>query len=807
MTGKISKRSTHQLPSEVHAALVETLFVTTGSFVAGLIGGVLVPTIAWLRSKDPIYLVCAFVVLLLTILRLVVFALHRAADEDDRRANAAYWEKLYAVAGISFMTSVGLTAAALCFKQHDAVTTLYGVVMTLGFAGALAGRNAGRPFIVYGQVLGVCLPLVAVFLFHHNSWYMGVSAMLVLVIVSTRSTTMFLNSIIVSALVNGREALLQRMRFGTALDNMSHGLCMADEDGVIIVINRRLREFFHLPADLGDITARELAEMIAASGRMSPQARKGFVAAWEAQVAKNEPLVFSETIAGRLYDFRCEPSKTTGVVFIVEDVTEARIASRQIEHMAHFDALTGLPNRMHFHNQLEARLAKAAQAGKRLALLSVDLDQFKEVNDTRGHPTGDALLRLVAKRLRQSVKNADLVARFGGDEFQVLMQLDSPGERGADFAAERMIQALSASYTIDGQIITIGASVGIAFTSEAIATADELLRCADLALYRAKADGKGVFRHFSPQLDVAVRRKREIEQDLRDAIANDTLELHYQPIIDVRTGQVVVCEALVRMRHPEKGMIPPDEFISIAEETGLIVQLGDWVLRRACAEAVHWPRWVNVAVNFSAKQFVLRRNIVDDILLALDEAGLDPSRLEVEITESTIIEAKDARDQLQAISAAGIKISLDDFGTGYSSLSYLRQFPVDKIKIDRSFAEDIHSRAAQAVIGSVSVLGHLLGVQVVMEGIETEDQLDAMRSWKVHLVQGYLFSRPQTQPATMELLLRNQPFPTAARLMTAREQLQSLEAFLNDRDAPTAAELRREAKKEERELRRAAAVR
>jgi diguanylate cyclase (GGDEF)-like protein len=618
-----------------------------------------------------------------------------------------------------------------------------------------------------------------VFGLHRGGWYLGLAVMLALIMISTKSTTKFLNHVIVSALINGREAQLQRTRFSTALDNMSHGLCMADRDGEIIVVNRRLREFFDLPAGLEQLDVRQLAGLIADRGQMAPGPRTHFVEQWAGRVSRRDSAVFTEAICERLYDFRCEPSESTGVVFIVEDVTEARIASRQIEHMAHFDALTGLPNRVHFHEQLVDRLAAAAGAGDRLALLSIDLDQFKEVNDTRGHPTGDELLKMVAKRLRSCVKQADLVSRFGGDEFQVLIRAGATGVRSAEAVAERIIQTLSHKFSIDGQIITIGASVGIAFTSETIRDADELLRCADLALYRAKADGKGVFRLFSPDLDAALQRKRAIEQDLRQAILGDALELHYQPIVDVRTGRIAACEALVRMRHPERGMVPPDEFISIAEETGLIVELGDWVLRRACADAMLWPKSINVAVNLSAKQFVLRANLIDDIKAALSAAGLDAERLEVEITESTIIEAKDALGQLQAISAAGVKISLDDFGTGYSSLSYLRQFPVDKIKIDRSFAWDTQSRASQAVIGSVSVLGHLLGVQVVMEGVETGEQLDAVRGWNVHLIQGYLFSAPKPLSALLPLLSQPRPFQTARRL-SAKEQIDSLRVVFGD---------------------------
>ena len=752
MPARKSRRAAPELPPDIHSALVETLFGTTGAFVSGILGAILVPAIAFARTRDPIYLVCLGVVGLLSVVRLAVYISHKRSSGESRARRALYWEAVYAVGAIGFMLSVGVTAAILFVQDGDQIATLYAVILTMGCAGALAGRNAGRPFIVYGQVLGVCAPLAVAMFLRKDPWFWGSAICLLFVMTAVKSTTKVLNATIVTALLEGREARLQRARLGTALDSMSHGLCMADADQTIVVMNDRLKAFFGLEVRSG-ASLSDLANSIGLAARMSSSDRQNFVSRWRAHVGRGEACVFTQDIQQRLYDFRCEPMPNGGFVVVVEDVTEARLASREIERMAHFDSLTGLPNRINFHSALAKALARPR--GKQdLALLSIDLDQFKEVNDARGHPAGDELLRQVADRLRQTVTRRDLVARFGGDEFQVLTP-EPEGSGRAEQLAEELIAVLSGSYEVFGATVTIGASIGISHASQEGTDADELLRCADLALYDAKGAGRGVVRAYRRDMDLALRRKRHVEGVLRRAIVEQTLEVYYQPILDIRDGRVKVCVALARLSCPEEGMISPAEFIPVAEESDLILGLGEVVLRKACAEATHWPGDVTVAVNFSPRQFAMNGDIVEDLKAVLRSTGLAPNRLEVEITESTMIEAKNAHAQLEAISALGVRIALDDFGTGYSSLSYLRTYPVNKIKIDRSFADQIDSVASQAVIGAVSVLAQRLEVDVVFEGLERQEQLEFLKPWGVHLVQGYLFGAPMPFVQIRERLTDN----------------------------------------------------
>ena len=452
------------------------------------------------------------------------------------------------------------------------------------------------------------------------------------------------------------------------------------------------------------------------------------------------------------------------LVAVVRDISERKAAEARIAHMAHHDALTGLPNRMLLRKRLHEALARAGR-GEVFAVLCLDLDYFKAVNDTLGHTIGDALLRMVTQRLLADVRETDTVARLGGDEFAIVQSsLDQP--RDATALARRIIDVLGQPYEIDGHQIVIGASLGIAIAPSDGAHPDELLKNADLALYRAKADGRAAWRFFEPEMDARMQERRLLELDLRRALAAGEFALHYQPLVNPRTCRVVGFEALIRWQHPARGLVSPAEFVPLAEEIGLIGAIGEWVLQEACAEAAGWPGEIKVAVNLSAAQLRAGRALADTVSAALRTSGLPASRLELEVTETAMLQDTDeVLATLHRIRAMGVAIALDDFGTGYSSLTYLRRFPFERVKIDKSFVQELTRERSEggAIVHAVADLCASLGIATTAEGVETQEQLQRLVAEGLTEVQGYFFSRPV--PASQVPVIIG---AMAERLATAR---------------------------------------
>ena len=463
--------------------------------------------------------------------------------------------------------------------------------------------------------------------------------------------------------------------------------------------------------------------------------------------------------------------RATRVVGTFIDITRRKAAEQQIKHMALHDALTGLPNRTLFRDRLNHEFAKAERHGCAFAVLTLDLDRFKAINDTLGHPAGDALLATVAERLRAVMREDDTVARLGGDEFAMIVgRLDQGSD--ARLTAQRAIDAIGLPVDLDGHAVTIGATIGIAICPSDGRDPDELFKHADLALYRAKAAGRNTYRFYEQGMDALVATRNLLELDMRDAIGRGDFVLHYQPVVDLKLGRIAGFEALMRWDHPVRGPISPVEFIPLAEETGLIVPLGAWVLHEACRQATQWPDALRVAVNVSPVQFH-GTSFEQTVLAALGTSGLPPNRLELEITESVLLQDGDEVVAcLHRLRALGVRVALDDFGTGYSSLSYLRRFPFDKIKIDRSFIREIADPDTAAIVQAIIGIGERLGTSITAEGVETQAQLDRVTEEGCTEVQGYFFGRPTSVADLPALLLRlgsaPAPEPGAQRPVRAR---------------------------------------
>ena len=535
----------------------------------------------------------------------------------------------------------------------------------------------------------------------------------------------------------------QHQLFDVALNNMSHGLCMFDAEKKLIVRNNRFLEIFGISPELVDpaCTLRDLLEALSAAGVVD-QDHDQYIASLDAALAEGTSIQTTmELKDGRTVHTFNRPMPGGGWVATHEDVTERLRQESRVAYMARHDALTGLPNRLYFRERIEDALP-LLRRGKSIAILCIDLDHFKEVNDTLGHPCGDELLKLVAERLRQHVRETDILARLGGDEFAVVQtEVQKPDE--VTVLANRLVEVLSEPYEIDGQEVIVGTSIGVALAPGDGEDPDQLLKNADMALYRAKAEGRGTFRFFEAEMDARLQTRRRLEMELRKAVTQGEFEVYYQPMVDLNDNQVTGFEALIRWNHPERGLVPPNDFIPVAEDIGLICPIGEWVLRQACAEAMTWPQHIRIAVNLSPSQF--RKTLVPSVINALASTGLDPSRLELEITESVLLQNNETTMSiLRQLHDLGIRISMDDFGTGYSSLSYLQSFPFDKIKIDRLFVADLESRSDRAaIVRALAGLGKNLGMRTTAEGVETREQLDWLRAEGCTEVQGYFFSRPR----------------------------------------------------------------
>jgi diguanylate cyclase (GGDEF)-like protein len=743
------------LPPSIYAALVHSLFQNSAAVFAGTLCAAVASVMTLWKTGNWLLWPCTAFIILVAVGRAFQvdrYERERAVQGQLTPERATWWEPRYKLGADIYALSLGVWCAVVLLGSDDPVAHMLCTSVTIGYIAASVGRNYGRPDIIKSHIINATAPMSIALALRGDPYYVGLAILLVLFFMGLRLINLKLHSIFVKALTETDRAAAIAGQFDTALNNMPNGLCMFGRDGRLAVINNRFVEMMELPAQFLSYGARfrELLSTCVNVGTISAASSMTIAAEIESSKAAEITTIDHAHDVERALSWKFQPMPGGGTVVLLEDITERRSSEARISHMARFDELTGLPNRMNFRNEI-GRMLKLGDSSAMSALLFIDLDQFKQVNDTLGHPCGDQLLCMVADRLREMLRAEDFVARFGGDEFVVFQRSIKANHDAADLAM-RIVEQLSERYEIDNHQVEIGASVGIALTEPGV-SADHLLKNADMALYRAKASGRGTFCFFRDEMAQTVEARRVLELDLRKALANEEFEIYYQPLVNLKSGRISTCEALLRWNHPVRGTVSPADIIPIAEDMGLIVDLGRWILRKACIECARWPDPVSVAVNFSSQQFH-QRDILSEVRYALEVSGLPAHRLEIEITESSLLRNTQwTHDALSQLHAAGCRISLDDFGTGYSSLSYLHNFPLQKVKIDRSFLEGIDTQRPLTLLRGVARLSADLGMSVVVEGIETNEQLELISAdGTITEAQGYLFSRPVPATRIRQLL-------------------------------------------------------
>ena len=742
-----------KMSPSIYAALVDSMCQNFWPMLTGAVCAGIAALMTAVKTGNIWIWPCAILIVLIGSTRAFQMRKYEKRTAMLTPAQAAAWEPHYRDGAILYASTLGLWCFVTLLFTNDPIAHMLCTTSTIGYTAGGAARNYGRPHIVQWHILCACGPMSVALAMRGDIYYIGLAGLLALFFFGLRMINLNLHSIFVRALVAHESEAALAGQFDTALNNMPHGLCMFTADGHLAVVNKRFGDMMRLKPNLDarGLTIMDIISDCREAGSLTPASCHDVVAEIEASRVAEIITLNSSNETEHALSWTFQPMPGGGTVVLVEDITERRSAEARITHLAAYDDLTALPNRVSFRDEIERLLTQPHLPGHRSALLFIDLDQFKQVNDTLGHPCGDQLLCLVAARLREILRPDDFVARFGGDEFVVFQQGIESGDQAASLA-RRIVERLSERYKIDNHLVEIGASIGIALTSPGI-HADHLLKNADMALYRAKADGRGRFCFFREEMALTVEARRVLELDLRKALADDEFELFYQPLINLKSGKISTCEALLRWNHPKRGMVSPIDIIPVAEDMGLIVDLGRWILRKACVECMKWPEAVSVAVNFSPQQFH-QRDVVSEVRYALRASGLPAHRLEIEITESSLLRNTQATQTVLAqLREAGVRISLDDFGTGYSSLSYLHNLPLQKVKIDRSFLQGIDTERPLMLLRGVARLSADLGMSVVVEGIETTEQLELISAdGTVTEAQGFLFSRPVPSAQIRQLL-------------------------------------------------------
>ncbi len=734
---------TRQLPAPVYESVVRSLYDDINTLAIGSVSMIIAPLVPYHRVGDPVQLWFSVIFGVLGIIRLIDAAMFRRASKlPSFREHLQRWEMRYVVLGAAYVGALGLWCMASIARTSDQFVHQMTVIVTISYLIGIMGRNFSSNKVVLSQTICASTPLILGAILFGDVYDLALGLFLWPMFFSIWAMSRKLRYMLFNAVLTALNNKVIADRFNVALSNVSHGMAMFDEDANFVVVNSQFSGLCGLP---------EGTELVGT--RLDALPDKGAIVETEGgPIALREVLTrclsegkhahFNHLLTdGRVIEAKYNPMESEGGVVVLDDITERVSTENEIRKLASFDPLTHLPNRRFFVSEVN-RLMGGVDGLDPCTVFFVDLDNFKDINDTLGHTVGDKLLCSVALRMRSSMPEKAMACRFGGDEFVIVVPGKTPRKQCSAFA-EALIEEISKPALIDGHQLVVGASIGIAQCPVNGNDYNQLLKVSDMALYDAKARGRGCHSFYTDELGDIIRDRRHLENELRRALDRNQLELHYQPLINLDENRITTFEALLRWNHPERGMIPPSIFIPVAEEIGFITQIGKFVLETATRQCMQWPENISVAVNVSSLQFQ-QSDVCSVVGAALAKSGLSADRLEVEVTESAMLEnVEETTATLKRLSDTGVKISLDDFGTGFSSLSYLHTLPLDKVKIDRSFIENIQTDERSLVLLSgVTHLAHELGLAITIEGVETAEQMEILCA-KVHVteMQGYLFGR------------------------------------------------------------------
>ncbi len=732
------------LPLEVYEKVVQSLHGDTRTLIFGKIATSIAAFVAWYRADNPLILATAILLIIFAVLRFWhIHSFNRKSGDALSHSELIKGEKRYRYLSGAYVGCLGLLCFVSLAVSQDALVHLIVISATLANVAGISGRNFASGKVVLWQTMGVTIPLTAGLIIFGNAYHTFLAILLLPFLLAIQSISARLRGMLFDASLQAIENKTIADRFEVALENASHGMAMIDHDGIFIVVNERFGELFDCPSNM-DLIGASLTEVTVKSLGSRPGAVLADSISERIRMCLKEERKrrFTQTrFDGSIIEVSFNPMKDAAGVIVLEDVSDRVKSEGEIRQLAHYDPLTKLPNRRHFTSIVNEKI-KDEGAGFGFSLYFVDLDNFKTVNDSLGHAVGDKLLCAVSLRMKSCLPEGSTICRFGGDEFVMILP-NVTSKFDCERFSNRIVEEVSKPVLIDGHLIIVGASVGIALCPENADEFDQLLKMADVALYEAKMRGRNAVNFYSTELGDKIRERRKLEVELRRAVQNEELSIHYQPLIDMKTNTVAGCEALVRWTHPTLGAIPPSTFIPMAEEIGIISKIGKFVLDQATLECNKWPNNIKIAVNVSSLQFQ-QSDVCSVIESALLSSGLHASRLEIEVTESAVLDDMQQTSKiLRTLAQSGVRISLDDFGTGFSSLSYLHQLPLDKVKIDRSFLESIRNdKRALILLSGVTKMAADLGLQVIVEGVEEVEQLDILKR-EVHLdqAQGYLFGK------------------------------------------------------------------